>query len=357
MLRGFGSNLKSFVTSAADSSGSRSSPPRGAEGLGTRFAPPTITAKVVGHEMNSHGYTEYLVTVCFGKERWQVKRRYSRFFDLHSELGYEVSNSVFAFVSLPAMPPKRMCGSKSPSFVDRRADSLGEYLEGLLQDERVSNSRLVRNFLSPLPPDVVSLFWSLHFPLLKQGAAFNKLGTLFTRDVFIQLSEDNTVLEYWSPSEDSRAEAQDVKFVHIASIFDCRPSANGSSIVVDAEREVRLDSHEVGLKHQWLRALQALRAGAHLCCPATSLAGTVPKSYAGQQAAPRQSHGFKASNRREPLKPYRDGGGTSRRQSHGRKNRSESKEERRRNAAAKYAQYKNMNRISRERKENMRNRW
>ena len=100
------------------------------------------------------------------------------------------------------------------------------------------------------------MFWNLHYELLKRGASFNKKGTLFIRDIFIQLSEDDTLLEYWSPSEEIRKYAQDVKSIHIASIRNVRISNNGSAIVVEAERELRLETHEQGLKHQWIRALQ-----------------------------------------------------------------------------------------------------
>ena len=94
-----------------------------------------------------------------------------------------------------------------------------------------------------------------------------------------QLSEDDTLLEYWSPSEEIRKYAQDVKSIHIASIRNVRISNNGSAIVVEAERELRLETHEQGLKHQWIRALQFLQQAAHLCCPATSMSGKMPTQY------------------------------------------------------------------------------
>ena len=66
---------------------------------------------------------------------------------------------------------------------------------------------------------------------------------------------------YWSTGlhQKTYKYAQDVKSVHIASIRNVRISNNGSAIVVEAERELRLETHEQGVKHQWIRALQFLQ--------------------------------------------------------------------------------------------------
>jgi hypothetical protein len=273
--------LRSSVTSLVkggsnDSSGQES--PLQEDGQVSRFAPPVISAHITGHEQSRQGYTLFIINVTFGKKQWYVKRRYNQFYELNRELGYETSRNLMSYVNLPKIPPKKMCGSKASAFVSRRAESLGVYLQCLLKDERVSSQKKLRNFLSPLKEEEIQNFWNIYYPLLKQGASFNKRGTLFTRYVTVQLSDDDTVLEYWSPSEETNYK-EDVKSVHIASIYGVRLSSNKTEIVVDAEKSLRLDTHEVGTKHQWLRALESLKDSSHLCCPATSTRGVMPKLW------------------------------------------------------------------------------
>ena len=276
VLRGF----TSFIGNAAGGSSPRkNNNDNNGLNLVSQFVPPTISTNIRGYESTYDGYTVYIIDVTFGLKQWQITRRYKRFHELHTELSFEVSKSIFGYVNLPKVPPKKMCGNTADAFVERRMEHLNDYLNKILKDERVSSTRHVRNFLSPLKTQDITLFWNLHYELLKRGASFNKKGTLFIRDIFIQLSEDDTLLEYWSPSEDIRKYAQDVKSIHIASIRNVRISNNGSAIVVEAERELRLETHEQGLKHQWVRALQFLQKSAHLCCPATSMAGKMPKQY------------------------------------------------------------------------------
>ena len=275
VLRGF----TSFIGNPSGSSPRKNNESEDSLNFVAQFVPPCISANIRGHEMTYDGYTVYIIDVTFGLKQWQITRRYKRFHELHTDLGFEVSKSLFGYVNLPKMPPKKMCFNTANSFVDRRMEQLNDYLNKLLKDERVSSTRHVRNFLSPLKTQDITLFWNLHYELLKRGASFNKKGTLFIRDIFIQLSEDDTLLEYWSPSEEIRKYAQDVKSIHIASIRNVRISNNGSAIVVEAERELRLETHEQGLKHQWIRALQFLQQAAHLCCPATSMSGKMPTQY------------------------------------------------------------------------------
>ena len=283
VLRGFTSLIGKSASPRKDDS------PDDELGFVSQFVPPSISTNIRGHEMTYDGYTVYIIDVTFGLKRWQIRRRYKRFHELHTDLGFEVSKSIFGYVNLPRMPPKKMCGNTAHSFVERRMEQLNNYLDKILKDERVSSTRHVRNFLSPLKTEDITLFWNLHYELLKRGASFNKKGTLFVRDIFIQLNEDDTLLEYWSPSEDIRKYAQDVKSVHIASIRNVRISNNGSAIVVEAERELRLETHEQGVKHQWIRALQFLQKAAHLCCPATSLSGKMPTQQNSINSHPQQN--------------------------------------------------------------------
>ena len=99
--------------------------------------------------MTYDGYTVYIIDVTFGLKRWQIRRRYKRFHELHTDLGFEVSKSIFGYVNLPRMPPKK-CGNTAHSFVERRMEQLNNYLDKILKDERVSSTRHVGKFLSPL---------------------------------------------------------------------------------------------------------------------------------------------------------------------------------------------------------------
>ena len=369
VLRGFTSLIGKSASPRKDDS------PDDELGFVSQFVPPSISTNIRGHEMTYDGYTVYIIDVTFGLKRWQIRRRYKRFHELHTDLGFEVSKSIFGYVNLPRMPPKKMCGNTAHSFVERRMEQLNNYLDKILKDERVSSTRHVRNFLSPLKTEDITLFWNLHYELLKRGASFNKKGTLFVRDIFIQLNEDDTLLEYWSPSEDIRKYAQDVKSVHIASIRNVRISNNGSAIVVEAERELRLETHEQGVKHQWIRALQFLQKAAHLCCPATSLSGKMPAqknsiNSGHSQQNRNQSRKFERNGNNANFK--RKGGNdnqgrsfmnnsknssflsSTNRQNRGGNQRSSRYYDNESTGSTKYDQYKARKRMQRERKENSR---
>ena len=47
-------------------------------------------------------------------------------------------------------------------------EQLNNYLDKILKDERVSSTRR-QKFLSPLKTEDITLFWNLHYELLKQG--------------------------------------------------------------------------------------------------------------------------------------------------------------------------------------------
>ena len=163
--------------------------------------------------------------------------------------------------------------------------------------------------------------------------------------------------------------------MHIASIRNVRISNNGSAIVVEAERELRLETHEQGVKHQWIRALQFLQKAAHLCCPATSLSGKMPAqknsiNSGHSQQNRNQSRKFERNGNNANFKSK--GGNDNRgrsfmnnnqnssflssanRQNRGGNQRSSRYYDNESTGSTKYDQYKARKRMQRERKENSR---
>ena len=102
VLRGFTSLIGKSASPRKDDS------PDDELGFVSQFVPPSISTNIRGHEMTYDGYTVYIIDVTFGLKRWQIRRRYKRFHELHTDLGFEVSKSIFGYVNLPRMPPKNV---------------------------------------------------------------------------------------------------------------------------------------------------------------------------------------------------------------------------------------------------------
>lgn len=73
-----------------------------------------------------------------------MHRRYSHFLELHTTL---LATYPHVQPSPPPLPPKRWFGGSNPAFIEQRRAALEAYLEGLLANEALRQSKEVRIFL------------------------------------------------------------------------------------------------------------------------------------------------------------------------------------------------------------------
>ena len=90
------------------------------------------------------GVTFYILEVRIANVKWTVKHRYNEFVELHDVL---VSEHC---VDKDILPPKKLIGNKTESFVEKRRVGLENYLNN------------VYNYLKKIMPRVFALFLELH---------------------------------------------------------------------------------------------------------------------------------------------------------------------------------------------------
>lgn len=93
---------------------------------------------------NQDGVTFYNIEVHVGGVQWSVKHRYSEFAELHDVLVTEHC------VEKEILPPKKLIGNKSDSFVEKRRQCLETYLNS------------VYSYLKKAMPREFALFLHLH---------------------------------------------------------------------------------------------------------------------------------------------------------------------------------------------------
>ncbi|XP_070558120.1 nischarin-like isoform X2 [Ptychodera flava] len=72
-------------------------------------------------------YTVYIIEVSVNDSRWRVRHRYSEFSELHERLVTENK------IERSLLPPKKLLGNLSKSFIEKRQKDLEQYLQVLLQ--------------------------------------------------------------------------------------------------------------------------------------------------------------------------------------------------------------------------------
>ena len=88
-----------------------------------------------GHEQRSEhlcsvipvDYTCYVIQFTAGKQKWEVRKRYSEFVKL-----YNLLESKFGFEcieKLPEIPPKKFLLALSPSLIKERQNAFGDFLK------------------------------------------------------------------------------------------------------------------------------------------------------------------------------------------------------------------------------------
>ncbi|XP_026053183.1 nischarin-like [Carassius auratus] len=96
--------------------------------------------RIVGSEL-VESYTVYIIEVTVGDHSWTVKHRYSDFHELHEKLTAEKK------IDKHLLPPKKIIGKNSKSFVEKRQKELEVYLQTLLSRFPASTPKVLSNFL------------------------------------------------------------------------------------------------------------------------------------------------------------------------------------------------------------------
>ncbi|XP_025106237.1 nischarin-like isoform X3 [Pomacea canaliculata] len=83
------------------------------------------TVQIIDSETTEH-FTTYTIEVTVGSYTWTVKHRYSEFYELHEKLtaGYKLDKSL--------LPPKKLFGNQTESFIRKRQQDLQVYLQTVL---------------------------------------------------------------------------------------------------------------------------------------------------------------------------------------------------------------------------------
>ena len=73
----------------------------------------------------------YTIQVTVGDCQWTVQHRYSEFHELHEKL------VALGKVARSLLPPKRLIGNLSKSFVEKRQRDLETYLQGIANSNKI----------------------------------------------------------------------------------------------------------------------------------------------------------------------------------------------------------------------------
>lgn len=227
-------------------------------GRGAAAPKPALQVEMRGTRPADGGSTGYELGVTFGRRQWVVLRRYSEFAAFHRGhvLGL-IGDSV-------DLPPKKICGNTDAQFVAQRKRHLSVYLQHVLKDNRVRAARGARVFLSDASPRRIAQLFEVHIPALRRGARFSKIGTVFTRDIWVELSEDLTRLDYWQAGLE-RGSVEEVKSLAVHSMTHVGETPERDAIAVSAEREAVFKQPH--LHERWLAALRELADLQHLFHP------------------------------------------------------------------------------------------
>uniref|UniRef100_A0AAG5DIF2 PX domain-containing protein n=1 Tax=Anopheles atroparvus TaxID=41427 RepID=A0AAG5DIF2_ANOAO len=114
--------------------------------------------------VDSVNYYEILVKC--GQVMWTVNHRYRDFADLHDRLVADRG------VSKDKLPPKKVIGNKSPTFLKKRQEALEQYLKEMLIFLKVTMPREFVEFLDFHRYDIIFMVQHLACSLFLRGDAF-----------------------------------------------------------------------------------------------------------------------------------------------------------------------------------------
>ena len=228
------------------------------------FPAPNLIARLVSVTRDpEEDFHTYEIEVSFGLRKWTVSRRYKEFHEFN-----KLIQSVYMVQSnpLPELPPKKMCGNKEQPFVHSRKKQLSQYLTQVMSNTDLRSAVFTREFLTAATRDRMTRLYNEYVPLLKAGATFKKIGSVFTRDIRMRLTDDCMCLEYWTPISGNYGKGEDVKRLRTHTITNVSPTNEG--LIITAERECELDTSQNGkskfVRTAWLNGLSELMGLLHL---------------------------------------------------------------------------------------------
>ncbi|CAH1266213.1 NISCH [Branchiostoma lanceolatum] len=163
------------------------------------------TARIVSAEQVEN-YTVYIIEVTAGTNTWTVRHRYSEFSDLHEKLLSEKK------VDKNALPPKKLLGNMSKSFVEKRQKELEVYLQTLLEKHQDCIPKVLEQFLDFHLYEIFGVTHTLAEELFTKGDMILSAGEVFHMTP-MQLHAISTRLQMpISPchSEDARSDLSHV---------------------------------------------------------------------------------------------------------------------------------------------------
>uniref|UniRef100_A0A7S0EBX0 PX domain-containing protein n=1 Tax=Hanusia phi TaxID=3032 RepID=A0A7S0EBX0_9CRYP len=101
-------------------------------------------------EMLATEYTVYKFTICFGKHKWEISKRFSDFDKLDNRL-----NDKFGLPPV-GLPPKKWFGLTDPELILERHKILLTYINDCLKRPVLLHSRELQQF-TDMPPEVVDI--------------------------------------------------------------------------------------------------------------------------------------------------------------------------------------------------------
>ncbi|XP_078676623.1 nischarin-like [Branchiostoma floridae x Branchiostoma belcheri] len=163
------------------------------------------TVRIVSAEQVEN-YTVYIIEVTSGTNTWTVRHRYSEFSELHEKLLSEKK------VDKNALPPKKLLGNMSKSFVEKRQKELEVYLQMLLEKHQDCIPKVLERFLDFHLYEIFGVTHALAEELFTKGDMILSAGEVFHMTP-MQLHAISTRLQMpISPchSEDARSDLSHV---------------------------------------------------------------------------------------------------------------------------------------------------
>ncbi|XP_078595574.1 nischarin-like [Branchiostoma floridae x Branchiostoma japonicum] len=163
------------------------------------------TARIASAEQVEN-YTVYVIEVTAGMNTWTVRHRYSEFSELHEKLLSEKK------VDKNALPPKKLLGNMSKSFVEKRQKELEAYLQMLLEKHQDCIPKVLERFLDFHLYEIFGVTHALAEELFTKGDMILSAGEVFHMTP-MQLHAISTRLQMpISPchSEDARSDLSHV---------------------------------------------------------------------------------------------------------------------------------------------------
>ncbi|GCB67589.1 hypothetical protein scyTo_0010271 [Scyliorhinus torazame] len=128
--------------------------------------------RIIGSELVEN-YTVYIIEVKVGNHQWTVKHRYSDFHELHEKLTAEKK------IDKNLLPPKKIIGKNSKTFIEKRQKELEAYLQTLLTKFPYAAPKMLSFFLNFHLYEINGITAALAEQLFHKGEQLLLVGEAF----------------------------------------------------------------------------------------------------------------------------------------------------------------------------------